>query len=641
MDDFIIRYDPDFMVDEVVAHNERHLLLFQPARDIAIARKLDDQDGLSVYKYPKLQCARNIRLLGYSAILNSNEVRFHLSETSIEAIRGRFVAISYCWGGEIPTENLPISSRAYLKVTRTVYSILRHISGVASGLPIWLDAICINQDDCEEKGVQVSMMRDIYAAARCVLVWLGNGDLTHDEESVLWSYLTSPYIHNNATLDNISRFGGVGDHLFGRVLQSPWFERAWIVQELCLARKVLFLSGALGMSLPFLKDYLEVRRKNYNSLPDSYSIPSDWGRTSLPAFKQFPKLCAHRELIQKNDGKPRVTLTDILLEFQSFKATDPRDKVFAFLGLAAYHGLKPDYTDAIGNVFTKAMVACSPSLYDYRILGYAGLANPRIDGPTLFGSVPTWVPDFSCTFFAPPFTLHNDFKATSPRDIREAASESRKKQQLLHRGPPGSLSLLLETAFIDTIEEMSKPGLCSVESTFLDEQAVAKRQYDMINEGIEMLRRQNRHPVLKKASVICFETVIAEGFNNSNNLSDEMKAAAFEAFQESKGALRFSSQEDSNITRFYAHMHRSGIGRSRRLFTTQEGRLGMANGSIRKGDRVCLISGAPVPFVLRGPIANHGRHAIYHLVCDAYVYGVMYGEASDVNDYPFETILLE
>ncbi|KAH8726121.1 heterokaryon incompatibility protein-domain-containing protein, partial [Phaeosphaeriaceae sp. PMI808] len=118
--------------------------------------------------------ARHIRLLGYSATSNSNEVRFHLSENSLENIRGKFIAISYCWGGEKPTEYLPISSRAYLKVARTVYSILRHVAGVASGLPVWVDAICINQTDLEEKSAQVSMMGNIYAAAKCVLVWLGN-----------------------------------------------------------------------------------------------------------------------------------------------------------------------------------------------------------------------------------------------------------------------------------------------------------------------------------------------------------------------------------------------------------------------------------------------------------------------------------
>lgn len=645
VDGTIFKYDPDCIVDEIIAHNERHLLLFQPARNVSFSGKLDldDQDGLLEYQYPELQHARHVRLLGYSATSNCNEVRFHLSENSLENIDGEFIAISYCWGGEKPTECLPISSRAYLKVTRTVYSILRHVAGVASGLPVWVDGICINQADLKEKSTQVSMMGDIYAAAKCVLVWLGNGNLTQGGESALWSYLISPYNHNNTALNGIGSFGGVGDTLFGWVLQSSWFERAWVVQEVCFARKVFFLCGAVGMSLPFLKDYLEMRRKNYNSLPDSYSIPSGWGWAGLPVFERFHKLCAHRELIQENGGRPRVTLTDILLDFQSFKATEPRDKIFAFLGLAAYHNLQPDYTDSVGDIFTKAMMACSPSLYDYRILGYAGLASPRLDGPTKLATVPTWVPDFSCTFFVRPFTLRKDFKATSPRDFSEVALESTRNPQLLWREPPGSFGLFIKTAFIDTIEEMSMPGLCSVDSPFSDQQAVPKHQYDIISEGIEMLKRRNLYLVSKPASMICHETVTTGGFNNNDNLSEEMKAAAFEAFQESKGAAEFlpQSQENSNIKQLYAYMRQSGIGLSRRLFTTQKGYLGAANGGIREGDRVCLVSGAPVPFVLRGPIANHGPYAIYHLVCDAYVYGVMYGEASNVYGDRFETVLLE
>ena len=136
--------------------------------------------------------------------------------------------------GEKPTECLPISSKAYLKVTRTVYSILRHIAGVAIGLPVWEDAFCINQGDTRENSVQVSMMGDIYAAA-----------LTQAGDPALWSYLKSPYNHNNTAPDSMGGFGRVGNTLLGSILQSSLFERAWFVQEVCLARKVLFLYGGV------------------------------------------------------------------------------------------------------------------------------------------------------------------------------------------------------------------------------------------------------------------------------------------------------------------------------------------------------------------------------------------------------------
>lgn len=642
----VFKDDPsDGFADDNIDHSDRRLL-FHPALDVPLLEETDlrNEDGILEYHYPELQHIRHIRLLEYSIKSNCNDAKFHISEKSLEDVDGDFIAISYCWGGEKPTEYLQISPREYLKITKSVHTLLRHVVGVAGRLPVWIDAICINQANLEEKSAQVSMMGDIYAAAKCVVVWLGTGDLTPTDEAALWSYLTPFCNQESTTFSGTNGFGGVGDMLFGRVLQSPWFERAWVVQEVCFARKVFFLCGAIGMTMTFLKDYLKIRLNNYTSLPQSYSVPSGWGRATLPVFERLPNLYGHRELIQRNGGRPKVPLNDILLEFQSLKATEPRDKVFAFLGLTAHPSVQTDYTNSIGDVFTEAMIACSPDLYDYRILGYAGLANPRVSGPTAkLAMVPTWVPDFSCTFFTPPFTLHQRFMATPSGDYAEAVIESiTRKPRLIVRGPSGGYCLSLKMALIDTIEEMSMPGLGSVESPSSGSQEVFERQCDIMRAGIEMLTRRNRYPVSRPTSTICYETM-KTGYVSRDDVSEEMKADTIKAFQESKSAREFfvQSMKDKKINPFSAEMHRSGIGRSRRLFTTQNGYIGAANNDIRKGDRVCLISRAPVPFILRGPVANFGPLAIYNLVCDAYVDGIMYGEASDEFSNQFKTVLLE
>lgn len=161
-------------------------------------------------------------------------------------VDGEFIAISYCWGDKTqPTTSLPISFSAYLKITKTVESLLRRVAGVANGLPIWVDAIFINQANVKEKNTQVGMMKDIYAAAKCILVWLENESLPEADELALFRYLPAAW-------DGSGYIDGDGGALFGRVLQSPWFERSWIVQELCFARKVFFLCGSVGVSLPHL-----------------------------------------------------------------------------------------------------------------------------------------------------------------------------------------------------------------------------------------------------------------------------------------------------------------------------------------------------------------------------------------------------
>jgi hypothetical protein len=260
----------------------------------------------------------------------------------------------------------------------------------------------------------------------------------------------------------------------------------------------------------------------------------------------------------------------------------------------------------------------------------------------MFGLVPTWVPNFSRTFLATPFTmLRKDFKATLPKDLSEAALESwSRNPQLVWRNPQ-ALGLFIKTAFIDTIEEMSVPGLCTVDSPFSNHQEILKRQTEIAREGIEMLKWRKLYPDSNGASVICLETMSTGGFHDDNSIS--LKTVAFEAFLESRGAPGFlpRSQESGDIKRLFARIYESGIGLSRRLFTTEGGYLGVANNGIRKGDRVCLIYGAPVPFILRGPVPSHSEYTIYNLVCDAYVHGVMYGETSNICGSRFETILLE
>jgi len=43
-------------------------------------------------------------------------------------------------------------------------------------MTLWIDAICINQGDPEEKNQQLNIMVDIYAEAEETLIWMGFND---------------------------------------------------------------------------------------------------------------------------------------------------------------------------------------------------------------------------------------------------------------------------------------------------------------------------------------------------------------------------------------------------------------------------------------------------------------------------------
>ncbi|KAF2654540.1 hypothetical protein K491DRAFT_564395, partial [Lophiostoma macrostomum CBS 122681] len=85
-----------------------------------------------------------------------------------------FAALSYVWGIATATEGHFVSCGVYtLRVTPNCHSALWHLRERLGGFTIWIDALCINQKDEEEKMYQISMMGDIYSKAETMYVWLG------------------------------------------------------------------------------------------------------------------------------------------------------------------------------------------------------------------------------------------------------------------------------------------------------------------------------------------------------------------------------------------------------------------------------------------------------------------------------------
>jgi hypothetical protein len=226
----------------------------------------------SSYRYRKLENNNEIRLLEVFPVtedergpLRGRIVHARLSDSP------RFTALSYCWnsmGYPGPAENrdpvIDLGSEGTLAVTRNLFDGLYSAlgKGHCETNLLWVDQICINQDDLVEKSSQVTLMKDIYKQAHLVLVWLGNDAPTSEgdralrfadhianriEEKRLLSpdfdflpIMTStvdigiPSLHD-ATADYISLIA---------LLTRPWFGRSWIVQEISLNANKRVLCGS-------------------------------------------------------------------------------------------------------------------------------------------------------------------------------------------------------------------------------------------------------------------------------------------------------------------------------------------------------------------------------------------------------------
>lgn len=193
---------------------------------------------------------------------------------------------------------------------------------------VWIDAICINQDDVNERGHQVHLMPQIYSRARRVLIYTGEA---LPEDGQLLELLAT------GVLDQASRVDWEEMRkALWKFFSRRYFSRVWILQEVALARQAILLCGS------------------HSILWSSFQAPQLVAKGFLlPAkMKDLPSV-VHFQARQYRDSADLLQLLD---RARPSHATDPRDKVFAVFGLlsgAESDGFRADYTLTAKDVFLR------------------------------------------------------------------------------------------------------------------------------------------------------------------------------------------------------------------------------------------------------------------------------------------------
>lgn len=130
-----------------------------------------------MYK-PLVQNKRTIRLL--SLLPGSGEVTCRLTECPLEDAKGKYKALSYTWKGgtESTQQYIYCEDLGKIGVMPNLHAVLRRLRHATDVVILWIDWLCIDQDNTEERTHQVGMMRDIYANSTEVIIWLGSGGET-------------------------------------------------------------------------------------------------------------------------------------------------------------------------------------------------------------------------------------------------------------------------------------------------------------------------------------------------------------------------------------------------------------------------------------------------------------------------------
>jgi hypothetical protein len=319
-----------------------------------------DLDDAQMYRY-KQECPipptlptgpKHLRFL--RLLRGSGDSRIECELTISKAEDEKYEAVSWCWGREARTKIikiLDIERNPTLKflVSPNLEAALKCLRKDAVPRVLWIDAICINQDDFEERSEQVPLMAQIYGQATNVCVWLGAGDsssnraITFIKERVLRPESFDKLVQDNSTA---SEWMAVNT-----LMMKPWFSRRWVVQEVALALKATLHCGTdeIGWqefaTAVSLFSHVEIQNQavskiiktdsEYDNIPGFFGNISELSATRLvDATSNLIRRSKVNGPDKAQELEPLQNLEYLVSTLSNFSATEPRDTIYALLAIA-------------------------------------------------------------------------------------------------------------------------------------------------------------------------------------------------------------------------------------------------------------------------------------------------------------------
>ncbi|KAI0126039.1 heterokaryon incompatibility protein-domain-containing protein [Xylariales sp. AK1849] len=378
----------------------------------------------------------------------------------------KYQALSYAWGSEPPTSDLFINrepapvvpdqgfresvrasllsnSSGLFKIRPNLHQALTQLRSKKEGIWLWVDAICIDQTDEQEKNHQLSKMPSIYGNAWSVTIWIGD-DYNSASQDLAMGFI--PTILNLSLLDRLVATPVPNEETlkrwvaFASLLKRPWFNRRWVIQEIAYAKRAALRCGSNIINWLDFADAVELFFRKLDRIRALYDASE--------LSKIEPDVLGHVEsagaqaLIQASNGVLRKgsngavldrmwSLETLVMKFNSFETTDPRDTVYALLSLASDINVetqedsnrddqrpgnkpfKPEYHRHPQDAFISFVQACVETTQSLDVIC-------RHWAPTLEGrKMPSWIGTVDQAPFGPPsrFTgrINGDSLVGEPR----------------------------------------------------------------------------------------------------------------------------------------------------------------------------------------------------------------------------------
>ena len=530
----------------------------------------------------------------------------------VDTLSVSYEALSYVWGPQEPLHDLlcgDVKPRV-LRIGPNLLDALLHLRLHPWNNPnsrlLWIDRICINQDDIEERASQVELMHYIYKICRQALVWLGMEDWNTEVAFEFARFFHKNGFEGETPWQSLALFRSpaVSFADLGSILSvlteltyRPWFERAWTFQEVILPSAVSLVCGKSSMPL----ECLEACRSSAN-------------RQARVSFSNQANLIFTTRKIKDKvsywrGGRLPDNHPEPILSFRrEAKMSDPRDYIFSLLGLFSpdvSFWLSPNYSTSVKDLFTAVAAHIIRASEKIRIL--CSVESPKhVDGEAF----PSWVPDWSSSSESIRNVLRNRNTSSTYRATRDS---------VLDYDPLYSNELHLYGIAIGAVDQAGRYN--DVHS--ISEFDLGSR-YNHTNQPITAALRQAQ----------TFDIDVACEMIGVEHPDRRRLADLFDIPVESRARRRKCNQCPTAHTMPIYSMEKAEKNpklsliirqcsenvRYRAFFTTDSRYFGFGPKCTAAGDQVFLLIGSDVPFILR-PAGKK-----FELVGACYVHGVMYGE---------------
>ena len=486
-----------------------------------------------------------------------------------------------------------------------------HIATGNTSITLWIDAICINQTNPTEKATQVDQMRAVYSQAERVVVWLGGG--TH-ASAAAFRFMNSkrgvswPEGWNALAASNKQSLRGIEGVFW--LLERPWFRRLWVIQEVALAAEVLVVCGDDRIGFGGFEACVYAVWKFYEGIvdygEDDEALLGLWGVTRLLQLRDD----------FRSDGE--VSWERLLQAASQRLATDSRDKVFAFRGLAEGGRPLPSTDYGVGvcpeEVYMDTAVAllCHGECLD--LLPLAGKAR---NGDS---SLPSWVPD------------HREFTWSEPLAMADGMSWNA-------GGPfassPAVVSLFGLELLVKPVGRVARTLPVFTSWDVLHQQVVIR---DLVG-----LRTSFRLPLSERdwLNLLAMSLIYGLDIDDQPAQEEEYRQYFDEWYQ-----WLMSSTSQSDLPRIkHNKFYRVIVPRldGWKAFVSEKGFFGIGPPDVEVGDALCVAPGCRLPLVLR-PVAAASNGTLssdadMHLISWCYMQGMMDGEAA-AEEYVLSRVCL-